>query len=97
MNNTSCYAPVIVLTRVELTGRRQTDRMGMRDCNWFPDWETEPVASALVYSRSLDELPAAREFADRNGYACTVMDDTEDVLPRAREGALAAYLSACRD
>lgn len=97
MNNTSCYAPVIVLTRVELTGRRQTDRMVMRDCNWFPDWETEPVASALVYSRSLDELPAAREFADRNGYACTVMDDTEDVLPRAREGALAAYLSACRD
>ena len=96
MNNTSCYAPVIVLTRVELTGRRQTDRMVMRDCNWFPDWETEPVASALVYSRRLSELPAAHEFAARNGYTCSVMDDTEDVLSQARERAMEAYLSVSR-
>jgi len=82
---------VIVLTKVELTGRRLTGAMVLRDCNWFPDFETVPAASALVYSRILSELPAAREFASVNEYSCHVMADTDDVLAQARERALADY------
>ena len=47
---------VIVLTKVEMTGRRPTGEMVLRDCNWFPDFETVPVATALVYSRRLKKV-----------------------------------------
>lgn len=80
---------LIVLARVEMSGVRTTGRMVKRDLNWFQEAVAAPEAKALVYSSDMADLEKARAYAATEGWSCWVMPNTEGVLQKARERALA--------
>ena len=80
---------VIVLARIQNTGLRKTGRWIRPDgVNYVEDTESCSVAVALVWSRDLDDRVKAEDFAQREGYEVMVLDDTEDVLERAKANLL---------
>lgn len=82
---------VIVLTKVEMTGLRETGRTVWRDANYFPEYEPAPEASALVWSRDAKSLEGAKAHAKKEGYVVRILDDSDDVLASARRAALQEY------
>ena len=84
----------IVWVKVEMTGLRKTGRMRVHDKNWFPEMEACPEAKALHYSSDISRLTEARKQAAQDGWDCVLMVDSDDVLQRAREEALASFISS---
>lgn len=75
---------LIVLTRVEMDGMEPTGRYVMRDKNWFPECKPARAARAMVFSSCMADIHRASAYASKEGYDVLVMDDTDDVLDRAR-------------
>lgn len=85
----------IVLMWKENTGIRLTGRLIKRDGNWFEETEACEKGYACVFSRDLKELGRAEDYAKGCGkdegkvrVRIVVMEDTEDILERARKMAL---------
>ncbi len=72
-----------------MDGARDTGRTVMRDGCYRAVYEACQQARALVWSRDESMWPRGRDWATANGYTATVMDDTDDVLDRARAAVLA--------
>ncbi len=86
----------IVLLWVENTGILFTGNQVQRDNNWFEETVACAKGYACVYSRRMDELTRANEYAsqmrktdpDKYNVRVLIMDDTSDILDRARLLAL---------
>ena len=86
---------VIVLSWAENSGMRLTGKTVMRDSNWFEETEACPKGFACVFSRDLTEFGRAIDYAksmrqdtDKYNVSVSLMDDTSDVLDRARAAAI---------
>lgn len=79
----------IVITWAERDGLEPTGRTVLRDGYHRPEHRAAWKARALVFSRNLSRRPQAEDYAKANGYAVRILDDTDDVLERARALELA--------
>ena len=79
---------LIVLTRVDMDGIEPTGRHILRDSNWIREHRPAPNPRAMVFSSRMDDIQRAGDFARKEGYDVLVMDDTDDVLDRARAMAI---------
>jgi hypothetical protein len=79
----------IVVTWAEPDGLEPTGRTVLRDGYHRNELRAVWKARALVYSRNMSLKPQAEDYAKACGYTVRVLDDTADVLSRARALELA--------
>jgi hypothetical protein len=82
---------ILILAKVEMTSLRKTGKMVMRDLNWFPVMEAAPEAKALVWSSDPALWERGKAWAKSEGYQPYLLDDTDDVLSKARSLALRSF------
>lgn len=71
-----------------MDGSEATDQKVLRDGYYRTVYKTIPKARAVTWSTDLSQLEAGKTYAKENGYKLRVMDDTDDVLEKARQLAL---------
>ena len=78
---------IIVIAWVELDGGIRTTGKYIRPdgVNYVEEIERCPKAFACVWSRKMEDLEKAEEYAKKQDRKVLILVDTEDVLDRARQ------------
>lgn len=74
----------IIMAWAGMDGVEPTGRNLMRDGYARPEFRSALKPRAVVWSRDLEDRAAAERYAGQRGYHVYIMDDTKDVLERAR-------------
>ncbi len=82
---------VIVIAWTDMTGSEPTGRTVRRNGYDRPEFVTCAAPHALVWSRDPADRAAGQAYAQANGYHLMVLEDTDEVLDRARDLVMARH------
>lgn len=82
----------MILARIEMSATKTTNQLFLDDKNWYMLVEAAPEVKALVWSSDPADFERGIAYAAREGYRPLLMDDTDDVLDRAKKQIMENFI-----